>query len=67
MNERLLTPAEVAERLQISKAMAYNLMKRGDIDVVRIGSLVRVRAEDLERFIAERRAGSLPRASLEIR
>jgi excisionase family DNA binding protein len=52
--ETLLTPAKVAEILQISKAMAYMILKRGDLPAVRIGSLVRVRWADLERYIREK-------------
>ena len=54
MGERLLKPAEVAEILQVSKALAYNLMKRGEIPTVRIGSTVRVRREDLEKYIFDK-------------
>jgi excisionase family DNA binding protein len=52
--EALLTPGEVAEKLKISKAMAYLIIKRGDMPAVRIGSLVRVRRADLERYIMEK-------------
>jgi excisionase family DNA binding protein len=51
MGERLLKPADVAEILQVSKAHAYVLMKRGEIPSVRIGKIVRVRLEDLELYI----------------
>jgi excisionase family DNA binding protein len=54
MGERLLKPADVAEILQVSKAHAYILMKRGEIPSVRIGKIVRVRLEDLERYINEK-------------
>lgn len=54
MEERLLKPDEVAEILQVSKAFAYALLKRGDIPAVRIGNLVRVRPEDLEKYIQEK-------------
>jgi excisionase family DNA binding protein len=54
MGERLLKPADVAEILQVSKAHAYVLMKRGEIPSVRIGKIVRVRLEDLERYINEK-------------
>jgi excisionase family DNA binding protein len=56
MGERLLKPAEVAEILQVSKAYAYVLMNRGEIPLVRIGKIVRVRLEDLERYIKEKTA-----------
>ena len=54
MGERLLKPADVAEILQVSKAHAYILLKRGEIPSVRIGKIVRVRLEDLERYINEK-------------
>jgi len=42
----LLRAKEVAEILQISRAMAYTLMQRGEIPTVRIGKARRVRPED---------------------
>jgi excisionase family DNA binding protein len=52
--EDLLTPAEVADILKASKATAYGLLSRGVIPTVRIGSLVRVRRGDLERYLREK-------------
>jgi len=54
MDEKLLKGREVAEKLGISPAYAYLLMKRGDIPTLRIGTAVRVRLEDLERYIREK-------------
>ena len=54
METRLLKSGEVAEILQVSKAHAYVLMKRGVIPSIRIGKIVRVRLEDLERYINEK-------------
>ena len=51
MTEKLLNGTQVAEILNISRAAAYNLMKRGQLTSVRFGRLVRVRPEDLEDFI----------------
>jgi len=53
MEARLLKSDEVAEILRISRSMAYALMKRGDIPTVRIGTSVRVRPEDLEKYIKD--------------
>jgi excisionase family DNA binding protein len=47
----LLKAKEVAEILQISRAMAYTLMQRGEIPTVRIGRARRVRPEDLIKYI----------------
>ena len=51
MQQPLLKSDEVAKILHVSRSFAYLLMKRGDIPVVRVGTAVRVRPEDLERFI----------------
>jgi excisionase family DNA binding protein len=42
---------EVAQRLDISKAMAFQLMQRGQIPTIRVGQAIRVRQQDLEEFI----------------
>jgi excisionase family DNA binding protein len=47
----LLTAQDIAKSLQISEAMAYLLMQRGQIRTVKIGRSVRVRPIDLELFI----------------
>jgi excisionase family DNA binding protein len=47
----LLKAKDVAEILQISRAMAYTLMQRGEIPTVRIGKARRVRPEDLIKYI----------------
>jgi excisionase family DNA binding protein len=54
METKLLTPSEVAEILKVSKAKAYSLLKNGEIPTVRIGTLVRVRQQDLERYVNEK-------------
>ena len=51
MSMQLLKANAVAERLNISRSQAFTLMRNGDLKVVRIGKLVRVRPEDLEIFI----------------
>ena len=53
MEVRLLKSEEVADILQISRSMAYTIMKRGDIPTVRIGTSVRVRPEDLDKYIQD--------------
>ena len=54
-DDKLLTALEVAQQLSISKAMAYRMIKHGEISSVRIGQAVRVRPHDLENFIAAER------------
>lgn len=50
----LLTAAQVAQILQISKPHAYRLMR--DIGAVRMGKAVRVQRADLERYIERSKA-----------
>lgn len=51
--ERLtLTVEEAAELLGISRALAYNLAKRGDLPCVRLGRRLIVPREALERLLA---------------
>jgi len=47
----LLTASQVAQRLNVSRSHAYNLMNAGEIPTVYIGGARRVRPEDLEWFI----------------
>jgi excisionase family DNA binding protein len=48
----LLTAVEVAQRLKISRALAYQLMKTGEIRSVRIrNKIVRVYEPDLQEYI----------------
>jgi excisionase family DNA binding protein len=54
MINSLLRGKEVAQALNISRALAYHLMAEGEIPTVRLGRSVRVRPQDLEQFISER-------------
>ena len=50
--ERLLKAVEIAEILNISRAMAYRLMQSRQIPTIRIGTARRVRPVDLQNYIA---------------
>ena len=52
----LLKIDEVARVLKISKTQAYRLAQNGTIPNVRFGSLVRIRPDDLDRFISDHRS-----------
>lgn len=49
--EKLLKANEVAEILNISRALAYKLMNQGEIVTVKIGTARRVRPQDLQAYI----------------
>ena len=49
---RLLRIEEVADRLSVSRSMAWKLIAYGQVRSVRIGRAVRVRPADLEAYIA---------------
>jgi excisionase family DNA binding protein len=49
---RLLRLDEVAQRLSISKSMAWKLVAFGQLRSVRIGRAVRIRPRDLEEYVA---------------
>jgi excisionase family DNA binding protein len=51
---QLLKAVEVARILQISRTAAYRLIASGDLPGIRFaGKTVRVRPQDLEKFIAD--------------
>ena len=58
LNQKLLKATDIAEILNVSRAMAYQLMQQEKIRSVRIGTARRVRCEDLSAFI-ERNLSSL--------
>jgi putative molybdopterin biosynthesis protein len=49
--ERLLTPAQVAAALQLSRATVYALIERGELRARRVGLQLRVRKPDLDAFL----------------
>jgi excisionase family DNA binding protein len=50
---RLLRVEDVAERLSVSRSMAWKLVAAGELRSVRIGRSVRVRPADLEAYLAD--------------
>jgi len=57
MPEALLTTAETARRLGITRQTLYGLMSSGRLVAVRIGGSWRIEPTELRRFIAESRTG----------
>ena len=55
MEETLYTPAEVAEKLKLSKFTVYEMIKRGEIEAHRIGRSLRVSESQLEDYLIKSR------------
>lgn len=51
MEEKLLTPAEVAEMLQIRKNTVYEMIKRGDLKAAKMGKQFRIAEKDLYDYL----------------
>jgi excisionase family DNA binding protein len=56
---KLLTVTEVAELLRVSNMTVYRLIKAGELGSLRVGKSVRLREDDIDRYLADRytRAG----------
>lgn len=51
---KLLTVTEVAEMLRVSNMTVYRLIKAGELGSLRVGKSVRLREDDVDRYLAER-------------
>ena len=55
MNEKLLTPAQVAELLQITERTVYEWIRGRKLTALKLGRLWRIRLENLEAFLESAR------------
>ena len=53
MSDQFLTCSEVQSILKISKSKLYRMIHAGDLPVTRIGSTYRIRASELETYLAK--------------
>jgi excisionase family DNA binding protein len=51
----LLTPREVAEVMRVSTMTVYRLIKSGDLPAIRVGKHLRIRGNDVVKFLDARR------------
>jgi excisionase family DNA binding protein len=56
---RLLNVQDVAAALNMGLSTVYLLVERGEIPSIRIGRSVRIRLEDLEKFIESKVQGQI--------
>ena len=55
--DRLLKAIEVATKLNISRSLAYQLMRTGEIPTVKIFKSVRVKQSDIDEYIRRQWSG----------
>ncbi|MFJ7725961.1 substrate-binding domain-containing protein [Neobacillus sp. NPDC097160] len=56
------TIEEVSQLLKVSKLTIYDLIKKGELPVFRVGRQMRMDAEDLNRYIKNQKSAQLPAA-----
>jgi len=49
--EKLLTPAQVAERLQVTERTVYRWIDAKELKATKLGRVWRIKEEDLEAFL----------------
>ncbi|MFC9539409.1 substrate-binding domain-containing protein [Lysinibacillus sp. NPDC056959] len=62
-HEHSYTIEEVAQLLKVSKLTIYDLVKKGDLPVFRVGRQMRVDRTDLQSYIQKSKTGTTPTAS----
>ncbi|MDQ2727022.1 MAG: helix-turn-helix domain-containing protein [Actinomycetota bacterium] len=50
---RFVTVSEVADQLRVSNMTVYRLVQSGQLPAVRVGRSYRIRADDVDRYLAE--------------
>lgn len=59
-SKQFYSAEDIAQILGVSRSKAYDILKRDDLPVLKIGKNVRVLVEDFDRFIVENLNGSVP-------
>ena len=58
MQSEALSPRAFAERYGISRGTVFNMLKRGEIEAIRVGGSVRIMREHEQAWLARARIGS---------
>lgn len=61
MNRLLLSPAETAVALGVSRSMIYKLMAAGELETVKVGRARRIPVEAVEAYVEQLRSGQRAR------
>jgi len=54
MEDTMLSVTEIANMLSVSKRTVQRIVKRGDLDAIRVGGQIRVRRSALDKMLRER-------------
>ena len=57
-NRKLMTQAEVCDRLSVGRTTLWKLRRKGLLKAVYLGSVVRFSPEEVERFISQQTIGA---------
>ncbi len=60
MADKLLTPAEVAERLQVTRQTVWRWLREGELPAISLGGIYRVDPADLDAFLEGRKRTKKP-------
>ncbi|WHY77508.1 helix-turn-helix transcriptional regulator [Neobacillus sp. WH10] len=60
------TIEEVSQLLKVSKLTIYDLIKKGELPVFRVGRQMRMDAEDLDRYIKKQKSAPMPSSSVSV-
>lgn len=53
--EELLTVEQVQEFLKVGRTFAYSIVRSGELPSYRVGRLLRIRRQDVERWLEKKR------------
>lgn len=59
MDEKLMTPAQVAERLQVTERTIYKYLSEGSLEAVKLGRVWRITEEQLREFLDRHTKGGI--------
>jgi excisionase family DNA binding protein len=55
VEEELLTVEQVQELLKVGRTFAYSLVRSGELPSYRVGRLLRIRRQDVDRWLEDNR------------
>ncbi len=56
--EEFLTVEQIQDLLQVGRTFAYSLIRSGELPSYRVGRLLRVRRQDVERWLEQNRCAA---------